>query len=172
MRMNAHNAATLLASLVLLGTVPAQAALNTYNFSGSLDSGALTGEIFTGQFSFDDAALVGMDSEYLNVNTLNLNFHSHAYTQADAAAATEVAFMDGIFLGLSFAVESADPKFALSPGFLDATNAYFAYQPSVGTSGYGSIVYALAPVPVPVPATFAMLLAGLGSLGFIARKRR
>lgn len=170
MRMNAHYATTLLATLVLLGTVPAQAALNTYDFSGSLDSGALIGETFTGQFSFDDTALIGMNSEYLNVNTLNLNFHSHAYTQADAAVATEVAFMDGVFQGLSFTVESSDPKFAFAPGFFDATDAYFAYQPSVGTSGYGTVIY--TPAPVPEPETYAMLLAGLGLLGLMSRKRR
>lgn len=172
MRMNTHYATALLATLAMLGTVSAQAALSTYNFSGTLDSGALIGETFTGQFSIDDATLIGMDSEYLNVNTLNMNFHNHVYTQADAAVATEVAFMDGAFLGLSFMVESSNPMFAITPGFLDATDAYFAYQPSVGTSGYGSIIYALAPVTVPLPATFPMLMAGLGLFGFAAKKRR
>jgi hypothetical protein len=172
MKIYSRHAATLLATLVLLGTVPAQAALNTYNFSGALDSGALMGETFTGQFSFDDATLMGVGGEYLNVNALNLNFHSHAYTQADAAAATEVAFMDGAFLGLSFAVDSSFPEFALTPGFFDVTEAYLAYQPGVGASGYGSVAYTLAPVPVPLPATFGMLLAGLGLFGFFTRKRR
>lgn len=172
MKINSHYAANLLATLVLLGTVPAQAALNTYNFSGALDSGALMGETFSGQFSFEDSALMGVGNEYLNVNALNLNFLSHAYTQADAVAATEVAFMDGSFLGLSFAVESSYPKFAIIPGFLDVTEAYLAYQPGVGTSGYGSIAYTLAPVPVPLPATLGMLMAGLGLFGFSTRKRR
>lgn len=167
--MNAHTAATLLVSLVLLGTAPAHAALNTYTFSGALDSGTLIDEAFSGQFSFDDAALIGVGSEYLNVNTLNLSFHSQAYTQADAAATPGVAFNDGVFLGLDFVVASSDPAFALIPGVVDATGAYFAYQPSVGTSGFGSVAYTLA--AVPEPKTYAMLLAGLGLIGFVVLKR-
>lgn len=168
MKTYAYRVALLL-TLALLSTAPAQAALNTYNFSGSLDSGALIGETFSGQFSFDDAMLTGMNSEYLGVNTLNLNFYNHSYTQANAAAATEVAFMDGSFLGLSFAVDSSYPQFAFIPGFFDKTEAYFAYQPSLGTAGYGSVTYMLA--PVPEPEIYTLMLAGMALMGFVARRK-
>lgn len=169
MRLNAHHAATLLTSLMLICTASAHAATNTYTLTGTLDSGALADETFTGQFSFDDAALTGAGYEYLNVDTLSLNFLTEAYTDAHAAATPEVSFMDGVFLGLSFVVEMADPAFALIPGSVDATDAYFAYQPSAGASGFGSVAYTLT--AVPEPKTYVMLLAALGLMGFVVRKR-
>jgi hypothetical protein len=169
MKLNTLKSAALLASLTLLGLANAHAAVQTYDFNGALDSGALLGNQFSGQFSFDDATLLGNGNEYLNVDALNMNFNSHAYTQGDAAAPVEVAFLDGAFLGLSFAVTSSDPAFAVIPGYADTTDSYFSYQPNVGTAGYGSIVY--APVPVPLPGTYPMMLAGLSLLGLMARRR-
>lgn len=169
MKTHTQGATALLAMSALLSAVPAQAALKTYSFTGALDSGAFIGETFAGQFSYEDTALTGIDSEYLNVSTLDFSFHQRAFTQDDAAAATEVAFMDGVFRGLSFAVTSFDPKFALTPGVVDMSDAYFAYQPNVGTSGYGSVAYTLA--PVPEPATSLMMLAGLALLVFRAGTR-
>ncbi|MHB1176224.1 MAG: PEP-CTERM sorting domain-containing protein [Sulfuriferula sp.] len=123
--------------------------------------------------SFNDTELIGTDSEYLKVDTLNPNFHNSAYTQANTAAATEVAFTEGVFLGLNFAVESSDPEFALTPGVFDATSVVFVSQPVdtqpvVVVPDYGFIY---TPAPVPESETYAMLLAGLGLLGFMARKR-
>ena len=57
MRLNAPHPAAALFGLLLLGATSAQAATNTYTFSGTLDSGLFNGETFSGQFSFDDAAL-------------------------------------------------------------------------------------------------------------------
>jgi len=171
MRLNAPHPIAALIGLLLLGATSVQAATNTYTFSGTLDSGVLNGESFSGQFSFDDAALTGMGGEYQAVNTLNLNFHSQTYTQANAAinTAAEVGFLDGTFLGLSFTVESADPKFSFIAGATDVIEASFAYVPSAGISGYGTVAYTL--VPVPEPKTYIMLLAGLGLIGFVVRKR-
>ena len=168
MKLNANHAATWLFSGLLLGAIPVEAAMNTYTFSGTLDSGVFIGETFLGQFNFNDAALTGLGTEYVNVDTLKLNFHGQTYTQVDAAAATEVTFQDGNFLGLGFTVLSSDPAFSFITGLTDVAEASFAYEPSVGTAGFGSVTYTL--VPVPEPETYAMFLAGLGLLGFIVRK--
>jgi PEP-CTERM motif. len=169
--MNIHtlNAATVLLLAALLNTSPAHAATQTYSFAGALDSGAFVGETFDGTFSFDDAALTGVGDEYAAADSLSLNFHGRAFTLADAAAATEAAFSDGVFLGLGVAIELSDPGFALIPGVFDASDAYIAYQPSLGTAGFGSVAYTLA--AVPEADTYAMMLAGLGLLGIVALRR-
>ena len=171
MRLNAPHPVAALIGLLLLGATSAQAATNTYTFSGTLDFGVFNGETFSGQFSFDDAALTGAGSEYQAVDTLNLSFHSQTYTQANAAINTiaDVAFLDGVFLGLSFTVESSDPKFSFIAGVTDVLGASFAYAPNAGISGYGTVAYTLA--PVPEPKTYLMVLAGLGLIGFVVRKR-
>ena len=38
--------------------------------------------------------------------------------------------------------------------------------------GYAKVTYTYETLPVPEPETYAMLLAGLGLVGFIARKRK
>lgn len=171
MRLNTPHPIAALIGLLLLGATSAQAATNTYTFSGMLDSGVFNGERFNGQFSFDDAALTGVGDEYRVVNSLNLSFHNVIYTQADAAVntATEVGFADGAFLGLSFTVEPSDPTFSLILAVPSVSEAYFGYTPSTGDSGFGSVTYTL--VPVPEPKTNAMLLAGLGLVGYVVRKR-
>lgn len=168
MRLNAPHPAAALMGLLLLGAASAQAATNTYTFSGTLDFGKFKGETFSGQFSFEDAAL-GAGNEYLAVDSVNLNFHTQTYTQANADAAPGAAFLDGAFLGLSFTVESSDPTFSLVQGVSSVTEAYFGYVPSTGGSGFGSVTYTL--MPVPEPKTYAMLLAGLGLIGYVVRKR-
>lgn len=173
MTLNAPHPVATLIGLLLLGATSAQAAINTYTFNGTLDFGEFKGETFSGQFSFDDKALTGTgdEYEYQAVDTLNLSFQSHTYTQANAAVDTtaEVAFLNGAFLGLSFTVESSDPKFSFITGATDVIEASFAYVPSVGISGYGTVAYTL--VPVPEPKTYLMVLAGLGLIGFVVRKR-
>lgn len=159
---------TALIALLLLGATSAHAAATRYTFSGALDSGVFNGETYSGQFSFDDATLTGLGEEYLSVDNLTLSFHSQTYTQINAAAVPEAAFADGAFLGLSFIVKSSDPTFSLVPGFSSIADAYVAYDASAGASGYGSVAY--TPVPVPEPETYALLLAGLGLVGWTARR--
>ena len=45
-------------------------------------------------------------------------------------------------------------------------------QGAVGTTGAQDVVYFTPASPVPEPQTYAMLLAGLGLVGFIARRRK
>lgn len=157
----------------LIGTLlaafsTAQAAVLTYAFSGTLDSGFYLGQRFSGNFSFDDLALTGSGAEYLGVDSLNLNILGSTYTQADADAPAEVGYSDGSFLGLSYSVSSGEPQFSLIFGSLDASDASIAYDTTLSLTGSGSgnVIY----TPVPEPRDWLMLLAGLGLVGVMVER--
>lgn len=152
---------TLLAAVLGLAIAApaAQAAIQTWNFSGTVESGSLIGETYSGLFSFDDAGLTGTDSEYLTVSSLSMLFNSTAYTLVDELATTEVAFDNGNFLGMTF---SAD-NFTFINGWVDTSDAYLALD-----DGTGSVIYA----PVPEPRDWMLMLAGLGLVGVMVERSR
>ena len=43
---------------------------------------------------------------------------------------------------------------------------------SAGATIYGTMTATVTMTPVPEPATFALLISGLGAIGFVARRRR
>lgn len=158
---------TLLAALLSV-VLPAQAAIQQLSFNGAMDSGFHNNQSFSGGFSFDDATLTGSGLELLNVNTLNMSFLSTTYTQADSSLAPDVAFQDGVFLGLEWTVEQPQLQFTFVSGASNTSEAFIAYDTPLGNSGAGSVIYA----PVPEPEAYALLLVGFGMIGFIARRRK
>jgi PEP-CTERM motif len=161
---------TALAALLVTGLPTAQAAVQNYNFSGTLESGSFIGLTYSGSFSFDDLGLTGLGSEWLAVDSLSMSLNNATYTLADAAAPAEAAYFDGSFVGLSYSNTAGDPLFSLVAGNAALSEAFIAYDPAVGLSGTGNIAFAVA--PIPEPETYAMLLAGLGMIGLAARRRR
>jgi len=161
---------TLIAAL-LFAAIPAQAAIQNYNFSGAMDSGFYNNQSFSGSFSFDDVGLTGTGLELVNLSSLNLSFLNSVFGQADAVVTPDVAFQDGVLLGLEWTVEQPQLQFTFVAGFADASDAFIAYDTPLGFSGAGSVTYAVATAPVPEPETYAMMLAGLGLMGFSARRK-
>ena len=153
-----------LAALLLAALPAAQAA--TYSFSGMMDSGSLIGETFSGNFSFDDLGLTGIGSEILGLSGLSLSFAGRTYSLIDADVAPDVSYQDGVFLGLSYSASASDPQISFIAGYSDIGEAYLAYTQG-GLDGAGSVIYAA----VPEPESYAMLLAGLGLIGGLARRR-
>jgi len=159
---------TLVAAL-LMAAIPAQAAIQHYSFNGAMDSGVYNNESFSGAFSFDDAGLTGTGLELVSLSSLNFNFLNTVFGQADAVIAPDVAFQDGILLGLEWTVEQPQLQFTFVAGFADTSDAFVAYDTPLGFSGAGSVTYNVA--TVPEPETYAMMLAGLGLMGFSARRK-
>ena len=166
-------------SLAFAAFSPAQAAVQTYNFMGTLDSGYFANMPFLGTLTFDDASLTGLGSEWVNVSALFTVLPVPALFTAldvDAGTIVEVGFQDGVFLGLSATFTSITPdpastsQFTFTAGIQNISEAFLSYDTTLGFSGAGSVIYA---APVPEPETWATVLMGLGlvSLKFRARNK-
>jgi hypothetical protein len=139
---------------------PVQAATIAYDFQVSIDSGPLATETYLGFLEYDNSTLTGSGSELLPVSSVSFNFLGVVYTEADDSFGSEVEFLDGDFLGLSF---STDASFSFVPGFLELDEAVFAYDIAQG-AGAGAIAYTLRSSSVPEPSAMMGLL-GLVTLG-------
>jgi hypothetical protein len=132
-------------SIATIPIAPSLAAIVGYDFSGTIDSGSLVGETYSGSLSFDNFSLTGFGFEELSVANVQFDFLGFTYTASEALAPPTVEFLDGSFLGLSFSVDSFDPSFSLTPGFFDVSEAFFAYSPTSGDAGFGDVQYTLVP---------------------------
>lgn len=121
---------------------PSHGAIISYSLTGTVTSGPLNGQPISGTFSFDDAGLTGTGDEFVNVDSVFVNFNGSTFTQANATATPEVAFSDGAFLGLSFSAEQISPALSISfvPGFFDVSDSFFTYQQN-GVDGDGNVEY-------------------------------
>lgn len=150
--------ATIALGFVTINTDQATAVTLTYDITVNNLGGSLSGNEFTGNFSFDDAALVGTSSEFISVSDLSFNFQGVTFTENDDSFANAgIEFFNGEFLGLSY---STDVQFSFAPGFFSSSESFFAYDLGSGDVGTGDITYTLrtSPNPIPEPATIIGLL--------------
>ena len=139
-----------IATTVLTSTVveTAQGATVTYTLEGTVTSGPLLTQTYSGIFSFDDASLTGSGDEFLTVDTIFVNFNGSTFTKADATVPPEVSFFEGDFLGLSFSVSQDTPplSFSFIPGFFDVTESFVSYEENT-LAGDGNVIYSQISVP-------------------------
>lgn len=106
--------ASLLLTLPLWGSLPAQAEIVTYDFTVSVSRGSLAGNVFYGTFSYDDAFLTGLGQETLGTAeglTVSMDFLGDRYTELDDAdypAFPVLVFDDGELQQLDFWIEPGD----------------------------------------------------------------
>ncbi len=169
-----HARRVLAALLLASGAAAAQAA--SFSFTGFTDSGPLTGQAFSGSFSYDEP-LSGFDGS-VALQAFALDFAGNAYNLATADASTTpvAAFAAGSFIGIDFqdtATLDLDlrPQVQFTAGFFDLNQAFFSYvgRDALGSplQGFGS--YSVS--AVPEPAGLALALAGLTTLAALRRRR-
>ena len=156
---------------LLAVVMPAQAAIQSYQFSGVVDSGYYQGNALQGQFSFDDAGLSAVGTAVASLNSLQFVFSGSTFDLATAALSpATVVFQDGVLAGLEWSVDASSPQigFSFIAGSNDSSDAFFAYDTPLGLSGAASLTYTSA---VPEPAQTSMLFAGLGLMWLTSRRR-
>ncbi|MEO7051924.1 MAG: PEP-CTERM sorting domain-containing protein [Rhodanobacter sp.] len=162
-----------------ISCVPAaEASPVNYNFSVAVTSGALTGNVENGSFSYDSSSIVadGFNSEPGLLTAFKLNFGGTAY---DASTAnTGLLGFDAAGKLTSFFISSSCGLCTFAPGTDNFTvTAFptdgFAYSTATFDDfGFGDVTYALAGVSVPEPGTLGLFGFGLLLLGGVAVRRR
>ncbi|WP_200946680.1 MULTISPECIES: FxDxF family PEP-CTERM protein [unclassified Roseateles] len=158
--------------MALLAAYGVHAATVTYDLSGTIEGGLLAGQTVSGQFSFDDANLDASTLE-LPLQSLNFSFAGSSFNLAGAAQGwpPTVSFNAGQLVGLNAYFEtssSGTPREVSLFDGLGIDTPYLTYVQGMDSST-ATLSFAAA---VPEPETYALMLAGLGLVGWMARRRK
>ncbi len=157
----------LVASISIASISSAYASTTEVLGSGTLDWGAnvskfgITGA-FDNIFTFQSAS----------ASPAGFDFQVYSYANMTGLTAT----LNDVALSFSsggpnqWDIKSLDGTFTLTPGTNYSLEVKGSFVPWAA-AGSGAYNVAVVAAPVPEPETFAMLFAGLGLVGFIARRR-
>ncbi len=145
-------------------TLACSAQAGTFSLTGSFDA-APGVNVLTGTFSFDDVVVAngGFDGTF-NLTALTLSFQGQTYTLAQAMD-PYVQFEGGTLTG-------PNARFVTTTGgTLDLTSFFGAsnFNYAAGGLDQGGTLTISA---VPEPESYALMLGGLGLVGWMARRRK
>jgi len=172
MRIANYLIGALAASSILLIAPTAAGAPFTYEFTVTATSGPLTGASSTGFFSYDSSGLTPnvFIFETGLLTALNFTWDGVTYNATTANDAFIAVDSTGALSSIMFGDNCTSSGCNVTgPGqwsvVLNISD--FAYQPSVGVEGFGTVTYA----QVPEPATFTLLALGGSCLAAVVARR-
>lgn len=160
---------TLSATALALSATSAAAAEVGYSFTVTVDSGGLTGQSYSGSFSYDDAQVPvasPFGGDLFALSSFSFAFVGGPFGAGDLDYANAV-IDGGLFTGL----ELGDATYS----FLPASGPFaasFAYDLGGGNAGNGSIVFTPRVAQIPEPGTAALLALGMMAAGAWRRRQR
>ena len=155
-----------IAFLWLLATGTSLAATVPYTFEVNIDSGSLSGNTYSGSFSYDD-------SDPTSLVDFDFTFDGDSFSETDdpLAAVFFSIFDPDEFVGIEYLASSINYEIYFAPGFGSVTEASFSYIGLASLDfdeGFGDITYSVVPVPAAV-WLFGTALVGL--VGFNKRRK-
>jgi len=169
--MNRHHFIRKPLAAAVLGLACAVASAADFRLDGSIlatDIDDLNGQTFSGQFSLDLPA-AGFTGDVL-LTAFSIRFGNQTYTLASTAQAPSVYFDNGQFTGLQYLWTGSDGASlnvvtGFGTGAFEGTLDYAAADQRFAT---GSFTISA----VPEPESYALMLGGLGLVGWLARRRK
>ena len=166
MAFKLHHAALAIAALASMG---AQAA--TYNAGTLTPTPEVAYSPVVGAFADTINFTIADPNNILGGNVANLPI-TVGLTNITNIAGLSVSLFDSLGTSFSALISSSGSNAYTFTGALQS-GSYSLNVSGTGTGlgGAGGYTYALAAAPVPEPETYALLLAGLGLLAGVARRR-